>query len=73
MTAVRGSLPCVSLTPISLPGQTVIFDYGEVISLAPSAIAADIGASWDAARLHELWVADFRSCGCPSTLTSSRY
>jgi len=24
------------------------------------AIAADIGASWDAARVHELWVADFR-------------
>ncbi|HLK79363.1 MAG TPA: HAD family phosphatase [Streptosporangiaceae bacterium] len=89
--------------PISLTGRTVIFDYGEVISLAPSAadrdvitrlagvaadsepfwrsysahrdgldqgsagaeaywqaIAADIGASWDAARVHELWVADFR-------------
>jgi putative hydrolase of the HAD superfamily len=93
----------VSRAPISLPGRTVIFDYGEVISLAPSAadrdvitrlagvaadsepfwrsysahrdgldqgsagaeaywqaIAADIGASWDAARVHELWVADFR-------------
>ena len=93
----------MSRAPISLPGRTVIFDYGEVISLAPSAadrdvitrlagvaadsgpfwrsysahrdgldqgsvgaesywqaIAADIGASWDAARVHELWVADFR-------------
>jgi putative hydrolase of the HAD superfamily len=93
----------VSRAPISLTGRTVIFDYGEVISLAPSAadrdvitrlagvaadsepfwrsyyahrdgldqgsagaeaywqaIAADIGASWDAARVHELWVADFR-------------
>ena len=90
--------------PISLAGQTVIFDYGEVISLTPSAadrdviaglagaerdsgpfwqayfahrdgldqgragvaaywqaIAADIGASWDDARVHELWAADFRS------------
>ena len=90
--------------PISLPGRTVIFDYGGVISLAQSAadreviaglagagrdsesfwrayfahrdgldqggagvaaywqaIADDIGASWDDARVHELWVADFRS------------
>ena len=89
---------------ISLPGRTVIFDYGEVISLAQSAydrevitglagvkddsepfwdayfahrdgldlgnagvaaywqsIADDIGASWDDARVHELWAADFRS------------
>lgn len=90
--------------PLSLPGKTVIFDYGDVISLAPSdadravitrlagvtgedaerfwraywahrdgldqgtagvaayweAIAADIGARWDEARVHELWVADFR-------------
>jgi len=93
----------VRTSPISLPGRTVIFDYGEVISLPPTAadraviaslagvspdsepfwraynahrdgldqgsagaeaywqaIAADIGASWDAARVHELWVADFR-------------
>lgn len=90
--------------PLSLPGRTVIFDYGEVISLTPSptdraviarlagvngddgpfwaayfahrdgldqgtagvaaywrAIADDIGASWDDARVHELWAADFRS------------
>ena len=90
--------------PISLPGRTAIFDYGEVISLTPSAadrdviaglagagrdsepfwrayfahrdgldqgsagvaaywqaIAADVGASWDDARVHELWAADFRS------------
>ena len=90
--------------PILLPGQTVIFDYGEVISLTQStadrdaiaglagvgcdsepfwrayfahrdgldqgsagvaaywqAIAGDIGASWDDARVHELWAADFRS------------
>ena len=90
--------------PISLPGRTVIFDYGGVISLTQSAadreviadlagaghdsesfwrayfahrdgldqggagvaaywqaIADDIGASWDDARVHELWVADFRS------------
>ena len=82
----------------------MIFDYGEVISLAQSAadraviarlagvngadgpfwaayfahrdgldqgtggvaaywraIAADIGARWDSARVHELWAADFRS------------
>jgi len=82
----------------------VIFDYGEVISLAPSvadrevivglagfgcdsepfwrayfahrdgldqgsagvaaywrAIAGDVGASWDDARVHELWAADLRS------------
>jgi putative hydrolase of the HAD superfamily len=94
----------VSRAPISLPGRIVIFDYGEVISLPPSAadreviaglagvgrdselfwrayfahrdgldqggagvaaywqaIADDIGASWDDARVHELWVADFRS------------
>ena len=90
--------------PISLPGRTVIFDYGEVISLRQSdadraalerlagvegdaekfwraysahrdgldqggagvaaywrAIADDLGATWDQARVHELWVADFRS------------
>jgi putative hydrolase of the HAD superfamily len=94
----------VSRAPISLPGRTVIVDYGEVISLEPSvadreviarlagvgrdsepfwrayfahrdgldqgsagvaaywqAIADDIGASWDNARVHELWAADFRS------------
>jgi putative hydrolase of the HAD superfamily len=94
----------VTRAPISLPGRTVIFDYGEVISLAPSAadreviavlagvsrdgepfwrayfahrdgldqgsagaaaywqaIADDVGASWDDARVHELWAADFRS------------
>lgn len=91
-------------TPLTLPGRTVIFDYGEVISLVPSAadreaitrlagvkaddqafwtayfahrdgldqgtagvaaywraIADDIGARWDSARVHELWAADFRS------------
>lgn len=91
-------------TPLTLPGRTVIFDYGEVISLVPSAadrevithlagvkaddqafwtayfahrdgldqgtagvaaywraIADDIGADWDSARVHELWAADFRS------------
>ena len=90
--------------PISLPGRTVIFDYGEVISLRQSAadraalerlagveddaakfwqayaahrdgldqgspgivaywqaIADELGAHWDQARIHELWVADFRS------------
>ena len=88
--------------PISLPGRTVIFDYGEVISLTQSpadreairslagvdaepfwrayfahrdgldqgsdgvaaywqAIAAEVGAEWDDARVHELWAADFRS------------
>ncbi|MGD0699645.1 MAG: HAD family phosphatase [Trebonia sp.] len=90
--------------PISLPGRTVIFDYGEVISFSQSAadraaierlagvdddagkfwraysahrdgldqggagvaaywqaIADEIGAAWDEARIHELWVADFRS------------
>lgn len=89
--------------PISL-SQTVIFDYGEVISVTPTeadqrvisdlagvtgeaadkfwssywgwrhdldrglpvrafweAIARDIGARWDDARVHELWAADFRS------------
>jgi putative hydrolase of the HAD superfamily len=94
----------VTRAPIPLSGQTVIFDYGEVISLTPSpadrdviarlagvspdsepfwqayfahrdgldqggagvaaywqAIADDIGASWDDARVHELWAADFRS------------
>src|SRR6202044_3700362 len=92
----------VTRAPLSLPGLTVIFDYGEVISLTPSradravitglagvseddeafwaayfahrdgldegtsgvaaywrAIAADTGASWDEARVHELWAADF--------------
>ena len=90
--------------PISLPGQTVIFDYGDVISLTQSAadqavierlaevdggaekfwraysahrdgldqgsagvaaywqaIADELGTTWDEARIHELWVADFRS------------
>jgi putative hydrolase of the HAD superfamily len=94
--------------PLSVPGRTVIFDYGEVISLSQSpadrtalerlagvsdvdgagsarfwaaysahrdgldqgkggvagywrAVADEIGASWDDARVHELWAADFRS------------
>ena len=90
--------------PISLPGRTVIFDYGEVISLRQSAadraalerlagvdgdpekfwrayaahrdgldqgdagvaaywqaVADELGVAWDEARVHELWVADFRS------------
>jgi putative hydrolase of the HAD superfamily len=93
----------VTREPLPLPGRTVIFDYGEVISLAPSAadraeiarlagvegdearfwaaysahrdgldrgtgvdaywraIADDIGAHWDLARVHELWAADLRS------------
>jgi putative hydrolase of the HAD superfamily len=100
----------VTREPLSLPGRTVIFDYGEVISLSQSpadrdaiarlagvaggagdgaaamrfwaayaahrdgldqgsggaaaywrAVAADIGASWDEARVHQLWAADFRS------------
>jgi putative hydrolase of the HAD superfamily len=94
----------VTRAPLSLPGRTVIFDYGEVISLMPApadraviarlagvaeddgpfwtayfahrdgldqgtagvaaywqAIADDIGARWDTARVHELWAADFRS------------
>jgi putative hydrolase of the HAD superfamily len=92
----------VSRAPISLPGRTVIFDYGDVISLSQSAgdreriralagvdaepfwrayfehrdgldqggagvaaywraIADDVGADWDDARVHELWAADFRS------------
>jgi putative hydrolase of the HAD superfamily len=94
----------VTGAPLSLHGRTVIFDYGEVISLTPSAadraaiaklagvpaddpafwnayfahrdgldqgtagaaaywraIAADIAAEWDEARVHELWAADFRS------------
>jgi putative hydrolase of the HAD superfamily len=94
----------VTRAPLTLPGRTVIFDYGEVISLTPSAtdraeiarlagvpaddpafwnayfahrdgldqgtagvaaywraIAADIAAEWDEARVHELWAADFRS------------
>ena len=103
-TSAGGSFARVTRAPISLPGRTVIFDYGEVISLAPSAadrevivglagvggdrepfwrayfahrdgldqgsagvaaywqaIATDIGARWDDARVHELWAADFRS------------
>jgi putative hydrolase of the HAD superfamily len=92
----------VTRAPISLPGRTVIFDYGEVISFTPSpadreviralaevdgepfwrayfahrdgldqgsagvaaywqAIADEVGACWDDARVHELWSADFRS------------
>jgi putative hydrolase of the HAD superfamily len=92
----------VTRAPISLPGRTVICDYGEVISLPQSAadreailtlaevdagpfwaayfahrdgldlgsagvaayweaIAAEVGANWDSARVHELWAADFRS------------
>jgi putative hydrolase of the HAD superfamily len=96
----------VTRSPLSLPGRVVIFDYGEVITVTPTAadraviarlagvsgedeakfwtaytahrgpldqgtgggargywqaIAADTGADWDEVRLHELWVADFRS------------
>jgi putative hydrolase of the HAD superfamily len=97
----------VTRSPLPLPGRTVIFDYGEVISLSQSegdraviarlagagegdgggerfwaaysahrdgldlgkagvaaywrAIADDLGADWDDARVHELWAADFRS------------
>ena len=90
--------------PISIPGRTIIFDYGDVISLTQSAadqavierladvdggaekfwraysahrdgldlgsagvaaywqaIADELGTTWDEARVHELWVADFRS------------
>lgn len=87
---------------ISIPGRTVVFDYGEVISRSPSAedravllavsgcepeqfwesywhhrdgldqgttsvveywsrVARDVGATWSASKVHELWVADFRS------------
>ncbi len=86
---------------IHIPDCVVVFDYGEVISLSPSAadqaallalsgcdaepfwasywqhrdgldqgttsilaywaqIAADLGVTWRASRVHELWVADFR-------------
>jgi putative hydrolase of the HAD superfamily len=98
----------VTRAPISLPGRTVIFDYGEVVSLTPStadravltglagvdgaadgaaerfwraywahrdgldqgtagvaaywrAIGDEVGVQWDEARVHELWIADFRS------------
>jgi len=94
----------VTSAPIRLPGRTVIFDYGGVISLPQAAadldviadlagvdrdsepfwrayyahrddldrgsagvaaywraIADDMGASWDDARVNELWAADFRS------------
>jgi len=94
----------VTRAPLSLPGRTVIFDYGEVISLSQSAadravieqlagvagdaekfwrayashrdgldqgsagvaaywhaVADEVSAAWDEARVHELWVADFRS------------
>jgi len=104
---VPGRYRClVTRAPLSLPGRTVIVDYGEVISLTPSdadraviaelagvgegaggaerfwsaywdhrdgldqgtadvaaywrAIADEIGTRWDDARVHELWVADFR-------------
>ena len=82
----HGTVGPVTRAPLSLPGLTAIFDYGEVISLPPSradraviarlaaldqgtagvaaywrAIAADAGASWDEARMHELWAADVRS------------
>lgn len=90
---------------ISIPGRTVVFDYGEVISHSPSEhdraailsvaglpaeragefweaywrhregldqgalgptaywglVADGLGASWDAATVQRLWVADFRS------------
>lgn len=87
---------------IAIHGRIVVFDYGEVISAAPSAadreeiarlagadpaelwaaywhhrdayddgslparnyweaIASDLGAVWDAATIHRLWLADFRS------------
>lgn len=87
---------------ISIPGRTVVFDYGEVISRSPSAedraallatsgceaqsfwdsywrhrdgldqgttsvveywsrVAHDMGTTWSASKVHELWVADFRS------------
>jgi putative hydrolase of the HAD superfamily len=104
VNGIGGSVPCVIRAPISLPGRTVIFDYGDVISLPQSAadrkmiatlagvgcdsepfwrayyahrdgldqgsagvaaywraIANDLGVSWDDARVHELWAADFRS------------
>lgn len=86
--------------PIGISGRVVVFDYGEVISLSPSAstraalealagvapepfwraydahrdgldrgttgireywmlVAADTGADWSEARIHELWATDF--------------
>lgn len=105
MTGTRGALGIISTVTsavLSLAPRTVIFDYGDVISLSQSdadraviedlagvdpdlfwaayhahrpevdlgaagvraywqAIAADTGADWDDARVHELWVADYRS------------
>jgi putative hydrolase of the HAD superfamily len=87
-------------TALSIPDRVVVFDYGEVISHAPSEsawaaleelagvdpvrfrasydahrdgldrgttsirdywllVAADTGADWSEARIHELWAADF--------------
>jgi putative hydrolase of the HAD superfamily len=51
----------VTRTPLSLPGRTVIFDYGEVISLSPSAadrsvITALAGVSGEAAS-QRFWAA----------------
>jgi len=103
--ASTDSVASVTRAPISLPGRTVIFDYGEVISVTPTdadrsvierlagigaddadkfwrayfahrdgldqgdagvaaywqAIGDELGTSWDETRVHELWVADFRS------------
>ena len=87
---------------IEIPNRIVVFDYGEVISVSPSAadkriveelagidpellwprywatrddldrgtlgvteywagIGRDLGAQWSTARIHEIWLADFRS------------
>lgn len=107
VTVPDGTVTPVTDGPLSLPGRTVIFDYGEVISLSQSetdrvaiarlagvsgdgelaarfwqayrahrdgldqgtagvaafwrAVGGEIGLSWDEARVHELWAADFRS------------
>jgi putative hydrolase of the HAD superfamily len=50
--------------PLSLPGQTVIFDYGEVISLTPSpadraVIAGLAGVAGDDAAAQRFWRAYF--------------
>jgi putative hydrolase of the HAD superfamily len=54
----------VTLAPLSLPGRTVIFDYGEVISLSPSdadraVIAALAGIDGDADARSRFWTSYF--------------
>ena len=57
----RDTVSRVNRTPLSLPGRTVIFDYGEVISLAQAhadrAVIANLAGAVDGPAAERFWAA----------------